>query len=157
NQHVFTDPTRITQIIYNLVGNGIKFTMRGSVNLTLQLIARTQDTMKVRFSVTDTGIGISAEKHQVIFEPFTQPSTNTTRNFGGTGLGLSIVKQLLVLFNSNIHLESTPGSGSRFFFDVLFKTEQIPAIQDKTGLQPNWDLTGLRLLAAEDNPMNAFL
>lgn len=156
-QYVITDPTRIAQIIYNLVGNGIKFTNHGSITLSLKLISNIEDSIKVRFSVADTGIGISADKLHLVFEPFVQASANTTRKFGGTGLGLSIVKRLLLLFGSDIHLESTPDKGSTFFFDIVFRLDKEVTADGITGVELNYDLTGLRVLVAEDNPMNIFV
>ncbi|HCN83483.1 MAG TPA: hypothetical protein DIT07_07640, partial [Sphingobacteriaceae bacterium] len=85
--YMITDPIRITQIIYNLVGNGIKFTKTGGVIVSLETVSKNQETITIRFSIVDTGIGISPDKHETIFEPFIQASGNTTRNFGGTGLG----------------------------------------------------------------------
>jgi two-component system, sensor histidine kinase len=156
DQPVVTDPTRITQIIYNLVGNGIKFTGKGNVSLALKVTGQTSDTIQILFSVKDTGIGINKDKYETIFEPFTQASTNTTRNYGGTGLGLSIVRKLLALFHSEIRLESTPGKGSHFFFEIDFQTGHMP-VTTTANNESQSDLKGLRLLAAEDNPMNTFL
>ncbi len=156
DEHVITDPTRISQIIYNLTGNAIKFTAQGEVSVNLEMLHKDQDKVHVRFSVIDTGIGIGAEEQGKIFEPFTQASSSTTRIFGGTGLGLAIVKRLLTLFDSNIMLESTPGMGSNFFFDMLFERDKIqpdiPSLQESV-----YDLSGLRILVAEDNSMNRTL
>ena len=157
NQNMITDPTRITQIIYNLVGNGIKFTSHGSVTLSLKLLSGSEGKMKIRFSIEDTGIGISADKQHTIFDPFVQASTNTTRNFGGTGLGLSIVKRLLTLFESEIHLESKQNRGSHFFFDIVFNRDKEMVTTNVAGQEVIYDLTGLRVLVAEDNAMNIAL
>ncbi len=108
-QKVMTDPTRISQVVYNLVGNGIKFTEKGYVKVTLKIENKLEDEATIYFAVEDSGIGISPEKHELIFEPFMQASSNITRNYGGTGLGLSIVKRLLQLFGSQIELESVEG------------------------------------------------
>ncbi|MDB5012476.1 MAG: response regulator, partial [Daejeonella sp.] len=94
---------------------------------------------------------------EAIFEPFTQASSSTTRNFGGTGLGLAIVKKLLTLFDSKINLESTPGIGSNFFFDISFTIDKQPAAVYATTVEPDYDLSALRVLIAEDNPMNRLL
>lgn len=155
--NVITDPTRITQIIYNLVGNGIKFTTAGTIKLTLDVVKKSEHRMLVRFSVSDTGIGISESEQQLIFEPFIQASTSTTRSYGGTGLGLSIVKRLLTLFGSTIELESTPGKGSSFVFTIDFKTDITSTINNGSSQDNEGHLTGLRILAAEDNAMNTFL
>ena len=154
---IFTDPTRISQIIYNLAGNAIKFTLKGSVSIGLKMISMDAESIHIRFSVRDTGIGISENEKEAIFEPFTQASTSTTRNFGGTGLGLAIVKRLLSLFNSKINMESTPGTGSNFFFDISFKRDMnVPDV-----LPPDeesvYNLSDLKVLIAEDNTMNRVL
>lgn len=154
---VSTDPTRISQIIFNLTGNAIKFTSIGSVKIKLKILNKNADDISVRFLITDTGIGINAEKVETIFEPFTQASTSTTRNYGGTGLGLAIVKRLLTLFESSIHLESDEGIGSEFWFDITFKRNTQPTdniISDKDHV---YDLNGLRVLVVEDNPVNSLL
>jgi two-component system, sensor histidine kinase len=151
-----TDPTRITQIIYNLVGNGIKFTNEGGVTISLKTLGRDSGNIRIRFSVTDTGIGISSDQHEAIFEPFIQASGNITRNFGGTGLGLAIVKRLLDLFNSTINLESSD-SGSKFSFDIAFKLDNKQEIEQNSSIKSNYDLNGLKVLVAEDNPINVLL
>lgn len=156
-EHIITDPTRITQIIYNLAGNAIKFTSKGNVAVTLKVNTIDFESINIRFSIADTGIGIDPEKQQAIFEPFTQASTSTTRNFGGTGLGLAIVKRLLVLLNSSINLKSTPGTGSDFFFDISFKRDKKAPAIDETIAERTYDLSGLRILVAEDNAMNRLL
>lgn len=155
-EFMITDPIRITQIIYNLVGNGIKFTKAGGVTVSLETINKTSENMLIRFSVVDTGIGISPDKHEAIFEPFIQASGNTTRNFGGTGLGLAIVKRLLSLFESSISLESSD-EGSAFYFDILFKLDERIIASNVSEIETNYDLTGLNVLVAEDNPINVLL
>lgn len=159
-KRVITDPTRITQIIYNLAGNAIKFTAKGSVTVRLEVIEENSDDIHIKFSVIDTGIGISTDKQKTIFEPFQQASSSTTRDFGGTGLGLAIVKQLLVLFHSDIHLQSTPEKGSTFYFKISFpldkKLEDTPS-KDVLIIEENEDLSNLRVLVAEDNIINRLL
>ncbi len=154
---VVTDPTRLTQIIHNLLGNAIKFTHSGKVSLTLKVIESHPGTIVINFSVADTGIGISAIQQGVIFEAFTQASSSTTRNFGGTGLGLTIVKRLLKLFESDINVASSEGQGSEFFFDISFKTagktEEIPGFDKKL----DYDLKELKVLVVEDNAINSLL
>lgn len=153
---VSTDPTRISQIIFNLTGNAIKFTSKGNVTLKLKILHTDADYLRIRFSISDTGIGINSEQTEAIFEPFIQASTSITRNYGGTGLGLAIVKRLLALFESSINLESKEGAGSNFWFDISFKrNNQLPdtIISDKI-IQ---DLTGLKVLVVEDNPVNSLL
>lgn len=156
NVVVLSDPTRITQVIYNLVWNAIKFTEKGSVEVTLKQIANDEHKILVRFSVSDTGIGIDADRQQAIFEPFTQAYSDTARHFGGTGLGLAIVKRLLSLFKSSIHLKSIPNKGSDFFFDIDFETAVIPAeVTPAPSLE--YDLLGMKVLIAEDNEMSVLM
>ncbi|WP_166727652.1 ATP-binding protein [Mucilaginibacter gilvus] len=154
---VITDPTRITQIIYNLVGNAIKFTEKGSVSVQVTSIGQTGDDMQVHFSVADTGIGIAPNRQGAIFDPFTQASVDTTRYYGGTGLGLAIVKRLLKLFNSEIRLQSKQGEGSTFSFDMDFGLYQ--GVINPVTILPAMDsrLDGLNILIAEDNPINSLL
>lgn len=119
-QFIVTDPTRLTQIIYNLAGNAIKFTESGQVSVKALVAEKTDENVTVNFSISDTGIGIPPDRQEVIFEPFTQASADTTRHYGGTGLGLAIVKRLLKLFNSTIKLESEQKKGSVFSFQIQF-------------------------------------
>jgi signal transduction histidine kinase/CheY-like chemotaxis protein len=156
-QYVTTDPVRISQIMFNLVGNGIKFTRQGGVKVSLKVLQNGQDELRIRFSIKDTGIGISVEKHEVIFEPFIQASGNTTRKFGGTGLGLAIVKRLLTMFNSTIYLKSKAENGSEFYFDISFSRAAMPMAEKKSSKEIKYDLTGLKVLVAEDNPVNVLL
>jgi two-component system, sensor histidine kinase len=157
NRGIMTDPTRITQIIYNLAGNAIKFTEQGTVSVALNVLAADDQLLKVRFSVIDTGVGISADRQEAIFESFTQASVSTARNFGGTGLGLAIVKRLLLLFDSSIQIESALGAGSKFYFDISFKLRQRPADSFTERPQADPDLSDLKILVAEDNHMNRLL
>jgi signal transduction histidine kinase/CheY-like chemotaxis protein len=116
--NVLGDAARLNQILVNLVGNAIKFTARGSVEVAADPADSTGEYMDVRFTVSDTGIGIPAAKQRVIFDAFTQADGSTTRQYGGTGLGLSISKQLAELMGGRIWVESEPGLGSRFHFTV---------------------------------------
>lgn len=157
-RRVITDPTRLTQVIHNLVGNGIKFTHSGTVSLSLKVIESTSDSITINFVVADTGIGIDSQQQEFIFEAFTQASSSTTRNFGGTGLGLTIVKRLLKLFESDIEVSSAVGKGSEFYFDISFKT----AVADESAPEQQidkieYDLTQLAVLVVEDNPINSLL
>lgn len=156
---IVSDPTRLTQIIYNLVGNAIKFTSHGRIAVSAKSLFSTPEFVKVQFVVSDTGIGISPERHDAVFETFTQATNNITRKFGGTGLGLAIVKRLLTLFNSAITLKSTLGKGSDFSFDIDFiiGKESIPLNEIGAPEQKNVDLAGLKVLIAEDNQMNIVL
>lgn len=151
--HINSDPTRLAQVIYNLAGNAVKFTKKGSVTVTLKCMEKTEDTVDVLFSVTDTGVGIPPERHAPIFELFTQAEPGTSRKYGGTGLGLAIVKQVVALFNSTIQLESSEGKGSTFSFRLKFSlAPSVTALTDtSTGLV---DISHLKILIAEDNEIN---
>jgi CheY-like chemotaxis protein len=140
--------------MYNIIGNAIKFTESGSVTVAARVTSVLTDRVDVLFSVTDTGTGIHPDKHEMIFELFAQAELNTVRKYGGTGLGLAIVKKVLALFNSAIQLESVPGSGSRFFFNISFTTvaTTTPGLLVETGEKT--DFGYLRILVVEDNPIN---
>ncbi|MGZ4000802.1 MAG: ATP-binding protein, partial [Mucilaginibacter sp.] len=127
NKIVIGDPTRLTQIIFNLISNAIKFTNSGTVWVKVTCAEDRHNIVNVNFSVKDTGIGIEKENLDVIFEPFTQESITTTRQYGGTGLGLAIVKRLLELQSLHMDVHSTPGEGSEFSFGMEFpvSTEQV--------------------------------
>jgi signal transduction histidine kinase len=110
------DLGRIRQIIVNLVGNSIKFTEAGEISVAVGVVSRTLDEIELEFDISDTGIGISQENQEMIFNPFTQADSSTTRKFGGTGLGLAITSQLIAMMNGKIWVESEPGKGSVFHF-----------------------------------------
>lgn len=153
---VSSDPTRLSQLMYNLGGNAIKFTEHGSITVRLQCLSINDDKATVHFSITDTGIGIHPDKHEAIFESFTQAESHTTRKYGGTGLGLAIVKQILSLFGSELHLESSPGNGSKFSFTIPFTiAAQTQKAADTD--TPQTDYSHLRILVAEDNDVNRLL
>jgi signal transduction histidine kinase/CheY-like chemotaxis protein len=156
-QNVITDPLRISQIIYNLIGNGIKFTNKGHVAVSLVITEIQEKTMRVNFVVTDTGIGINVNKHEDIFEPFVQATSHTARRFGGTGLGLAIVKRLLSLYDSDIKVKSLSGKGSTFYFDINFELDTATDIMNAEGMSQQNELKGLNVLIAEDNRINVFL
>lgn len=154
---VVSDPTRLTQVLLNLLNNAIKFTEKGQVSLHLTILGSTDNNIEVRFQVTDTGIGIDKDKQVEIFEPFIQASTSTNRNFGGTGLGLPIVKKVLSLFNSHIEVESKLNRGTSFHFDILFENDHSAlaiAVDHEFDLSK---LATLRVLVAEDNPVNVLV
>ncbi|MDP3467425.1 MAG: ATP-binding protein [Daejeonella sp.] len=158
---VIGDPTRLLQILFNLVGNAIKFTSKGEIGLSVQLIDSDNEYVTLAFTVMDTGIGISAEQKKIIFEPFTQASSNITRKFGGSGLGLAITKQLLEIHGSHIELKSEVGEGTTFKFEIRYKCAGSAEITVNSLLEANVlaseDITWLNVLVAEDNAMNILL
>ncbi|WP_128545332.1 PAS domain-containing hybrid sensor histidine kinase/response regulator [Larkinella soli] len=153
------DPIRIGQIITNLVSNAIKFTSVGQVVLSAKVLKKTGEEIRLHFRVTDTGIGIPADKLGHIFESFGQANADTTRQYGGTGLGLTITRRLLNMQGTDIRVESTPGKGSAFFFDLRLKPGTGKEVRPKTvSLQPpGRSLQGVRVLMAEDNQVNVTL
>ena len=151
------DPTRLSQILNNLIGNAIKFTEKGSVTLTVDVLNKTKDQVDLEFSVQDTGIGIPKEKLEHIFDSFSQASSDTTRKYGGTGLGLSITKKLLELQGSQIMVESELGMGSKFYFRLSFKRSQTKPEEENVYQPVNngaQSLLGQQILLVEDNPVN---
>lgn len=126
---IWADVVRLKQVLVNLLGNAIKFTEKGEIELKIEALTdSTQEEITVRFEVRDTGIGIQPEKQEKIFEAFSQEDISTTKKYGGTGLGLTISNKLLGLMNSQLHLKSTPGQGSTFYFDLTLKTEKGDSI-----------------------------
>ncbi|NNE76765.1 MAG: hybrid sensor histidine kinase/response regulator, partial [Pricia sp.] len=121
--HLMSDPLKLSQIFMNLVGNALKFTKNGEVKVIAKLMKKLDDEVTLYFEVKDNGIGISKEQQENIFDDFEQGSIEINREYGGTGLGLTIVKSLLGLFDSQIQLESQPGVGSSFFFELNAKSK----------------------------------
>lgn len=144
------DPVRFRQILVNLTGNAMKFTAKGSVTIRVEKHPlATEKQPGVHVSVTDTGIGIPADKQAAVFEKFTQVDTSTTRRFGGTGLGLAICKRLTAMMHGDIGLESEPGRGSTFFFRVMFTAPAGTAAAPVAAPIPVSDRP-IRILLAED-------
>ena len=152
--HIESDPTRLTQVLSNLLNNAVRFTEQGRIDLHAHIQDISQTQVRVQFIVQDTGIGISEERQETIFQPYVQASSNTSRNYGGTGLGLPIVKNILKLFNSQAHLESDVNSGTKISFSIQFNYDRSPATSNKNGLNPTMELGELRVLVAEDNAVN---
>ncbi len=151
------DPTRLRQIIVNLVGNAIKFTESGgiSVEVANQGFEANGEVINLLFSVKDTGIGISPEKQETVFESFTQADSSTTRKYGGTGLGLTISKNLVELMGGRIWVESEPEAGSTFYFVVKFRVGAIQKTEQVEFVLP--DLTGRRVLVIDDTEANRMI
>jgi len=147
------DPTRLRQIIVNLVGNAFKFTARGQIAVHVASGGRTAGRTALRVTVSDTGIGIAPDKCRHIFTPFEQADMSTTRRYGGTGLGLSICRMLCGLMGGDIGVESEEGHGSRFWFTVPLETGAGDNSEAAPATRPILRRT-TRILVAEDNPIN---
>jgi CheY-like chemotaxis protein len=173
---VVGDAGRVRQVLTNLIGNAVKFTDSGRIDVEVQLLRSTKDGIVARFFVSDTGIGIPPEHQSRLFESFTQGDGSSTRKYGGTGLGLSISKQLVELMEGQLGVESKPGQGSRFWFTANFGKAPltvaapappkrpvptapapppapkvpIPSLPEKSNGGPR----KLRVLLAEDNEIN---
>jgi len=152
------DPMRLNQILTNLIGNAVKFTEKGEIILNIKIIEQHEKSLRCRFEVIDTGIGIQPEKIGTIFEFFSQADTNTTRKYGGTGLGLAITRKLVELQNGTIEVTSEVNKGSSFAFELSFEV----AIQDlnrevKASGNQQHSLKGVRILLVEDNKINQMI
>ncbi|MFD0750550.1 PAS domain S-box protein [Mucilaginibacter calamicampi] len=150
---VIGDRTRLSQILLNLISNAVKFTDAGGVTVELKVIEQNDNEARIRFAVTDTGIGIANNKLNTIFETFKQAEADTTRKYGGTGLGLAISKRLIELHDSRINVDSDLGKGSTFWFTVTFKKadrNEYNNIDVETGLN-------IKVLVVDDNQINRLL
>lgn len=151
------DPTRLNQILNNLVGNAVKFTEEGFVELNLTLVEDTDEESLIEFSVVDSGIGIESDKLNLIFESFSQASNNTTRIFGGSGLGLAITKKIVELQNGELKVYSQLGVGSNFSFQLKFKKQQNQTEEEVKNDTKELDYSFLKkykILVAEDIEIN---
>jgi signal transduction histidine kinase/CheY-like chemotaxis protein len=146
------DPTRLRQILVNLVSNAAKFTEQGSVVIRVTRVGGAEEHVRLRFSVTDTGIGIAADKQSAIFDVFTQADSATTRRFGGTGLGLAIARQLVALMDGEMSLSSEAGRGSTFSFEVPLEV-RADALEP-VSVPSTADLRGIRVLVVDDDDVN---
>jgi PAS domain S-box-containing protein len=157
--HVWGDPTRLRQVLLNLVGNAIKFTQSGQVDCSVSVEEQTANAITLCFSVADTGVGIAPDKLATIFEAFTQADTSTTRRFGGTGLGLSISTRLVELMGGRLKVRSEMGKGSVFSFTLpLVIAEQLaPDPAGDGAVEHSSGQISLRILLVEDNPINQML
>ena len=146
------DPFRLRQILFNLIGNALKFTEAGEVSVQITASSIDEDRLIIRADVRDTGIGIDADACQQLFNPFQQSDSSMARKFGGTGLGLAICKQLVQLMGGDIGVESTPGVGSCFWVTLPFRRQRhVPAFP------PLLSLEKLRVCVVDDNPTNLHL
>jgi signal transduction histidine kinase/CheY-like chemotaxis protein len=157
SKELIGDPTRLGQILYNLVSNAIKFTKEGNIWVKAYIHENPNNTVTVNFVVKDTGIGIEKNNLESIFEPFTQESITTTRQYGGTGMGLAIVKRLLELQGLHMSVSSKIGKGSEFSFSMDFPVGASDDPEDKNASSGGESLGSLKMLIAEDNPVNVLL
>ena len=146
------DPSRLRQIMVNLIGNAVKFTEKGEVVVRVGCEPLDAAHVSVTITVSDTGIGIPREKHATIFDPFTQADASTTRRFGGTGLGLTISSRLVALMGGRISVESEPGHGTQFYVTLPFEIRT--EIVTPTARRELKDLRGLQVLVVDDNATN---
>ena len=142
------DPLRLGQILINLSNNAVKFTDTGEIVVSAELVKKDKAQVRLKFSVQDTGIGMTAEQAAKLFQPFMQADTSTTRKYGGTGLGLSISKRLAEMMGGEIWVESQPGQGSTFSFTANFDLGKEKA---KKRFKPASELRGMKVLVVDDN------
>ncbi|MCX6249130.1 MAG: ATP-binding protein [Bacteroidetes bacterium] len=157
--NVVGDPLRLAQIINNLLSNAIKFTEQGSISVDLKLNSRDEKEVMIDFTVTDTGIGMSKETLDNLFESFVQGSSETTRKYGGTGLGLVITRKLLELYGSKIQVISDPGKGTQFCFSIRFPegSESGTRVASKREAYDYTKFNGQSILLVEDNQVNKLI
>jgi signal transduction histidine kinase/ActR/RegA family two-component response regulator len=159
------DPLRLQQVLLNLMGNAVKFTARGRVALKVELTERSAEGVRLRFTVQDTGLGMTADQMSRLFQPFTQADASTSRRFGGTGLGLAISRQLVERMGGRIDVASEPGQGSTFWVELpLGVVAQAPVsaqpvatvtrLMSLPGAADHPELAGVRVLLVEDNEVN---
>lgn len=157
SSEVVGDYNRLTQVLNNLLNNALKFTSQGWVRLQVIQLESDSEKSIIKFIVTDTGIGIEPEKHDLIFERFSQASSETTRKYGGTGLGLAICNKILHVQNSKIELVSELGKGSEFSFVLEFDRSLQNAVEPKKEKSESPSMLGKNILLAEDNVINQFV
>jgi signal transduction histidine kinase/ActR/RegA family two-component response regulator len=152
-EQVLGDQDRLRQVLLNILNNAVKFTLKGSISLSVQLLSRDADECEIRFSVQDTGIGILPEKIGELFQRFSQVDSSVRRQFGGTGLGLAISKRLVELMGGAIGVQSAPGQGSTFWFVIKVPIAQTHA-GETTARLPHIPKRAARILLADDNEIN---
>ena len=143
------DACRIRQILINLLGNGIKFTEQGNVSVRVAVLSRDRGRLRLKFEVSDTGIGLPEDMQQDIFEAFSQGDGSVTRRFGGTGLGLAIAKQLAQMMGGTMGVKSQPGQGSTFWFTLALEEQKV--LKPEEDLHPDESLEGLKILVVDDH------
>ncbi|MCE1247721.1 MAG: response regulator [Firmicutes bacterium] len=141
------DPLRLGQVLTNLVGNAVKFTHKGEIVVAVTKVEESDRNVTLKFSVKDTGIGLTEDEKNKLFKAFTQADTSTVRKYGGTGLGLAISRRLVEMMGGAFEVESTPGVGSIFSFNSVFEKQEVASRK----VMPPMDLTGLRVLVVDDN------
>jgi len=146
------DPVRLRQVLFNLIGNAIKFTEKGEVKLSVKLMSEDIRYARVEFAISDTGIGIAEDKMSNLFKSFSQADSSTSRKFGGTGLGLAISKSLVELMKGSIVVKSVFNTGSVFTFDVLLEKSDKPVVESTSGIHPL--LKEKSVLIVDDNSTN---
>ncbi len=152
------DPTRLSQVLANLLSNAHKFTASGKVILSIMQVTQTSKASTIRFFVQDSGIGIPVQKQEYIFDSFTQVESATTRKFGGTGLGLTISSKIVELYGGKLEVDSKPGQGSCFYFTIQLDVEhQQKTYVNEEKVRELQSLKGVRILLAEDNPINMMI
>lgn len=157
-EYLIMDESRVQQILINLIGNAIKFTDEGFVALHVSVVNETNHIQEVKFSVEDTGIGISEESLSQLFKPFTQANTTALRKYGGTGLGLSICKKLVEIMNGHIWAESKESEGSVFYFTLPLTVAEVDNSENLDSAAGKiYNYQPLNILLAEDNKMNQII
>lgn len=151
------DSVRLHQIILNLLSNAVKFTTKGNITIKVKLVTQNDEKVVIEFSIADTGIGISTNKLETIFENFQQASSNTSRLFGGTGLGLAIVKQLVESQGGCIKVKSTIMEGSTFSFTLPFAKTKVKTTIEDESLQLDTEIENIKVLVVEDIALNQLL
>lgn len=143
------DNLRLRQVLFNIAGNAVKFTDQGHILLEVKCLQRDHESALLRISVKDTGIGIAPDKQREIFEHFTQADYSSTRKYGGTGLGLAISKEIVKLMGAELKLESTPGQGSEFYFEI-----QVEIPREQAQQASEFHMDNMKILVVDDNAVN---
>ncbi|QGL61792.1 response regulator [Stenotrophomonas maltophilia] len=148
------DALRLRQILFNLAGNALKFTLHGGVDLQVRVLQQRERGQQLRLQVSDTGVGISRERQRAVFAAFTQADASTTRRFGGSGLGLAICRDLAASMGGRLHLCSTPGVGTTVWLDLYLPACEAPSVEHRDDAAGLHELPPVRVLVAEDHPTN---